>query len=232
VLSYNSDLVGKETVVWQFRKVRPSRCRHTIWKRLTCKSIRAPPNQNSAARWDLLNFCLTICCAKLRGVPINTVGRASVCFTRGYSRRRRFFGLCETIFTIRTGAPILARPAFTSDLREATGGSGRGHWRVRAANEAARAKDMPIRAYSPAQGVRTGPNHRGAAVPISCCPGIYRQGRGQTSQSDPRTTLFDCLRETVYSSGTEQKEGCYHRQCGRMYRWASEWRSLRCVIMP
>jgi xanthine dehydrogenase YagT iron-sulfur-binding subunit len=37
-------------------------------------------------------------------------------------------------------------------------------------------------------------------------------GRRQLLQIDPRTTLLDCLRETLHLTGT--KKGCDHGQCG------------------
>lgn len=52
-----------------------------------------------------------------------------------------------------------------------------------------------------------GPNIAGA-VPVS----LRINGREHRLRIDPRTTLLDCLRETVALTGT--KKGCDHGQCG------------------
>jgi xanthine dehydrogenase YagT iron-sulfur-binding subunit len=52
-----------------------------------------------------------------------------------------------------------------------------------------------------------GPNIAGA-VPIT----LRINGKGHQLRIDPRTTLLDCLRETVALTGT--KKGCDHGQCG------------------
>jgi xanthine dehydrogenase YagT iron-sulfur-binding subunit len=46
------------------------------------------------------------------------------------------------------------------------------------------------------------------AVPIS----LRINGRSHSLQIDPRTTLLDCIRETITLTGT--KKGCDHGQCG------------------
>jgi len=53
----------------------------------------------------------------------------------------------------------------------------------------------------------TGPNIAGA-VPIT----LRINGKDRQLRVDPRTTLLDCLRETVALTGT--KKGCDHGQCG------------------
>lgn len=52
-----------------------------------------------------------------------------------------------------------------------------------------------------------GPNIEGA-VPIT----LRINGRDHQLRIDPRTTLLDCIRETVALTGT--KKGCDHGQCG------------------
>jgi xanthine dehydrogenase YagT iron-sulfur-binding subunit len=57
------------------------------------------------------------------------------------------------------------------------------------------------------EGVAEGPNIEGA-VPVT----LRINGKEQRLLVDPRTTLLDCLRETVALTGT--KKGCDHGQCG------------------
>src|SRR6202051_2251335 len=52
-----------------------------------------------------------------------------------------------------------------------------------------------------------GPNIEGA-VPIT----LRINGKDRQLRVDPRTTLLDCLRDTVALTGT--KKGCDHGQCG------------------
>jgi len=52
-----------------------------------------------------------------------------------------------------------------------------------------------------------GPNIEGA-VPIT----LRINGKDGQLRVDPRTTLLDCLRETLALTGT--KKGCDHGQCG------------------
>src|SRR5881227_756576 len=52
-----------------------------------------------------------------------------------------------------------------------------------------------------------GPNIEGA-VPIT----LRINGKERQLRVDPRTTLLDCIRETVTLTGT--KKGCDHGQCG------------------
>ena len=55
--------------------------------------------------------------------------------------------------------------------------------------------------------VPAGPNIEGA-IPIN----LRINGKNRQLRVDPRTTLLDCLRETVALTGT--KKGCDHGQCG------------------
>ena len=57
------------------------------------------------------------------------------------------------------------------------------------------------------QEVADGPNLPGA-VPVT----LRINGKDRTLRVDPRTTLLDCIRETVALTGT--KKGCDHGQCG------------------
>jgi xanthine dehydrogenase YagT iron-sulfur-binding subunit len=59
---------------------------------------------------------------------------------------------------------------------------------------------------SPAE-IADGPNIEGA-VPIT----LRINGKDHQLRVDPRTTLLDCIRETVALTGT--KKGCDHGQCG------------------
>jgi xanthine dehydrogenase YagT iron-sulfur-binding subunit len=55
--------------------------------------------------------------------------------------------------------------------------------------------------------IADGPNIEGA-VPIT----LRINGKDRQLRVDPRTTLLDCIRETVALTGT--KKGCDHGQCG------------------
>src|SRR6266550_6406125 len=55
--------------------------------------------------------------------------------------------------------------------------------------------------------IADGPNIEGA-VPIT----LRINGKDRQLSVDPRTTLLDCIRETVTLTGT--KKGCDHGQCG------------------
>jgi xanthine dehydrogenase YagT iron-sulfur-binding subunit len=58
-----------------------------------------------------------------------------------------------------------------------------------------------------AEAVADGPSSEGA-VPVT----LRINGKEQRLLVDPRTTLLDCVRETVALTGT--KKGCDHGQCG------------------
>src|SRR5437016_4170910 len=60
---------------------------------------------------------------------------------------------------------------------------------------------------SAAGAIAEGPNIRGA-VPVT----LRINGKDHHLRMDPRTTLLDCIRETVAFTGT--KKGCDHGQCG------------------
>jgi len=60
---------------------------------------------------------------------------------------------------------------------------------------------------SPSEAKEDGPVIEGA-VPIT----LRINGKDRQLRVDPRTTLLDCLRETVVLTGT--KKGCDHGQCG------------------
>jgi xanthine dehydrogenase YagT iron-sulfur-binding subunit len=64
-----------------------------------------------------------------------------------------------------------------------------------------------IAACAPPEAVADGPNIKGA-VPIT----LRINGKEHQLRVDPRTTLLDCVRETVALIGT--KKGCDHGQCG------------------
>ena len=64
----------------------------------------------------------------------------------------------------------------------------------------------PGKSASPAK-IADGPDIEGA-VPIT----LRINGKDRQLRVDPRTTLLDCIRETVALTGT--KKGCDHGQCG------------------
>ena len=67
-----------------------------------------------------------------------------------------------------------------------------------------------------------GPNIEGA-VPIT----LRINGKEHSLRIDPRTTLLDCIRETVELTGT--KKGCDHGQCGACTVHVSGRRVLSCL---
>ena len=64
----------------------------------------------------------------------------------------------------------------------------------------------PVKTAAAAE-TAVGPNIEGA-VPIT----LRINGKDRSLRVDPRTTLLDCIRETVVLTGT--KKGCDHGQCG------------------
>ena len=66
------------------------------------------------------------------------------------------------------------------------------------------------------------PNIEGA-VPIT----LRINGKEHSLQIDPRTTLLDCIRETVTLTGT--KKGCDHGQCGACTVHVNGRRVLSCL---
>jgi len=67
-----------------------------------------------------------------------------------------------------------------------------------------------------------GPNLEGA-VPIT----LRINGKEHSLRVDPRTTLLDCIRETVTLTGT--KKGCDHGQCGACTVHVNGRRVLSCL---
>jgi xanthine dehydrogenase YagT iron-sulfur-binding subunit len=67
-----------------------------------------------------------------------------------------------------------------------------------------------------------GPNIEGA-VPIT----LRINGKDHQLKIDPRTTLLDCIRETVTLTGT--KKGCDHGQCGACTVHVNGKRVLSCL---
>jgi xanthine dehydrogenase YagT iron-sulfur-binding subunit len=68
------------------------------------------------------------------------------------------------------------------------------------------------------------PNIKGA-VPIT----LRINGKDRKLKIDPRTTLLDCLRETVALTGT--KKGCDHGQCGACTVHVNGRRVLSCLTL-
>src|SRR5260370_6802755 len=67
-----------------------------------------------------------------------------------------------------------------------------------------------------------GPNIEGA-VPVT----LRINGKEHSLWIDPRTTLLDCIRETVTLTGT--KKGCDHGQCGACTVHVNGRRVLSCL---
>src|SRR5262245_59354131 len=63
------------------------------------------------------------------------------------------------------------------------------------------------------------------AVPIT----LRINGKDHKLQLDPRTTLLDCLRETITLTGT--KKGCDHGQCGACTVHVNGKRVLSCLSL-
>jgi len=82
------------------------------------------------------------------------------------------------------------------------------------ANSAAEAND--------AASVSQAPNIEGA-IPIT----LRINGKDHELRIDPRTTLLDCIRETVALTGT--KKGCDHGQCGACTVHVNGKRVLSCL---
>jgi xanthine dehydrogenase YagT iron-sulfur-binding subunit len=68
----------------------------------------------------------------------------------------------------------------------------------------------------------SGPGIEGA-VPIT----LHINGKDHSLRIDPRTTLLDCIRETVTLTGT--KKGCDHGQCGACTVHVNGKRVLSCL---
>ena len=69
-----------------------------------------------------------------------------------------------------------------------------------------------------------GPNLEGA-VPIT----LRVNGKNRQLRLDPRTTLLDCLRETLLLTGT--KKGCDHGQCGACTVHVDGRRVISCLSL-
>jgi xanthine dehydrogenase YagT iron-sulfur-binding subunit len=90
------------------------------------------------------------------------------------------------------------------DFLWTTGGTAAGA--VMAGCTQAKPESSPAQSRSSA-GIADGPHIEGA-VPIT----LRINGKDHQLRVDPRTTLLDCIRETVALTGT--KKGCDHGQCG------------------
>ena len=107
------------------------------------------------------------------------------------SLQRRPYARRSTIGPVRSNPPgLLLAQEGPRPLRP-----GVGHRRSRTARLRRAARPL------------TGPNIEGA-VPVT----LRINGTDRQLRIDPRTTLLDCLRETVALTGT--KKGCDHGQCG------------------
>src|SRR3977135_1040084 len=82
------------------------------------------------------------------------------------------------------------------------------------------AKDAAVESDS--DPTSTGPNIEGA-VPLT----LRINGKDHQLRIDPRTTLLDCIRETIVLTGT--KKGCDHGQCGACTVHVNGKRVLSCL---
>jgi xanthine dehydrogenase YagT iron-sulfur-binding subunit len=89
-----------------------------------------------------------------------------------------------------------------------------------------------VAGYAPAAGGQSvpqtagseGPNIEGL-VPVT----LHVNGKDRQLRIDPRTTLLDCLRETLSLTGT--KKGCDHGQCGACTVHVDGRRVLSCLSL-
>jgi xanthine dehydrogenase YagT iron-sulfur-binding subunit len=99
---------------------------------------------------------------------------------------------------------------------------------LRATGTSAAAAIVATRAAPPAEpkpgAPATGPTIPGA-VPLT----LRINGKDHALRVDPRTTLLDCLRETVALTGT--KKGCDHGQCGACTVHVNGRRVLSCLTL-
>ena len=83
-------------------------------------------------------------------------------------------------------------------------------------------------AFDPTVGTTVGRAKKSAdeiAVPIT----LRINGKEHSLRIDPRTTLLDCIRETVELTGT--KKGCDHGQCGACTIHVDGRRVLSCLSL-
>jgi xanthine dehydrogenase YagT iron-sulfur-binding subunit len=81
---------------------------------------------------------------------------------------------------------------------------------------------LPIQASGAVESEVSGPTIEGA-VPVT----LRINGKDHKLNIDPRTTLLDCIRETVTLTGT--KKGCDHGQCGACTVHVNGKRVLSCL---
>ncbi len=93
-----------------------------------------------------------------------------------------------------------------------------------AALVAARVPASASPAPKPPPGAPEGPNVQGA-VPVT----LRINGKTHALRVDPRTSLLDCLRETVALTGT--KKGCDHGQCGACTVHVNGRRVISCLTL-
>jgi xanthine dehydrogenase YagT iron-sulfur-binding subunit len=84
------------------------------------------------------------------------------------------------------------------------------------------AANIPVERKDSSAAVTSQPNVEGS-VPIL----LRINGKDLQLRVDPRTTLLDCLRETVVLTGT--KKGCDHGQCGACTVHVNGRRVLSCL---
>src|SRR6478609_1618055 len=84
---------------------------------------------------------------------------------------------------------------------------------------------LPVHAAETDQSGSIEGQHIEGAVPIT----FRINGKDRQLRIDPRTTLLDCLRETVALTGT--KKGCDHGQCGACTVHVNGRRVLSCLTL-
>ncbi len=85
------------------------------------------------------------------------------------------------------------------------------------------AASVPALASSDTEVLEQDASDVSGAVPLT----LRINGKEHTLRIDPRTTLLDCLRETVALTGT--KKGCDHGQCGACTVHVNGRRVLSCL---
>jgi len=87
-------------------------------------------------------------------------------------------------------------------------------------------------AFIPAQAREAGQSSSTADAPAieGAVPLVLRvNGTDHQLRIDPRTTLLDCIRETIAFTGT--KKGCYHGQCGACTVHVNDRRVVSCLSL-
>ena len=84
---------------------------------------------------------------------------------------------------------------------------------------------LPLQGEAKQSGSAADESNIAGAVPIT----LRINGKDRQLRIDPRTTLLDCLRETVALTGT--KKGCDHGQCGACTVHVNGRRVVSCLTL-